>query len=126
MGSCQAQYIVDAGGKGSFGQFSASGFDMDVPTYYPSSNRDTAVPVSVRSGDETTGIDIKYKGVEGHSISGVVLGNIEASAASGAITILLAHATTASIPDGRRWCRRSATSFQLNGVADGGHRLPVI
>ena len=123
-GLLPGQYIVDAGGKGAFGQFSASGFDMDVPTYYPSSNRDTAVPVSVRSGDETTGIDIKYKGVEGHSISGVVLGNIEASAASGAITILLAHATTASIlsmevagvADPRR-------AFSFNGVADGEYDL---
>lgn len=123
-GLLPGQYTVNAGGKGAFGQFSASGFDMDVPTYYPSSTRDTAVPVSVRSGDETTGIDIKYKGVEGHSISGVVLGNIEASASSGAITIMLAHATTASIlsieltgiTDPRR-------AFSFNGVADGEYDL---
>ena len=123
-GLLPGQYVVNAGGKGAFGQFSASGFDMDVPTYYPSSNRDTTVPVSVRSGDEATGIDIKYKGVEGHSISGVVLGNIEASAASGAITIMLAHATTASIlaieiagaADPRR-------AFSFNGVADGEYDL---
>jgi hypothetical protein len=123
-GLLPGQYTVNAGGKGAFGQFNASGFDMDVPTYYPSSTRDTAVPVSVRSGDETTGIDIKYKGVEGHSISGVVLGNIEASASSGAITIMLAHATTASIlsieltgiADPRR-------AFSFNGVADGEYDL---
>ena len=123
-GILPGQYIVNAGGKGAFGQFTASGFDMDVPTYYPSSNRDTAIPVSVRSGDETTGIDIKYKGVEGHSISGVVLGKIETSAAAGAITIMLAHANTASIlsmeiagvADPRR-------TFSFNGVADGEYDL---
>ena len=123
-GLLPGQYTVNAGGKGAFGQFGASGFDMDVPTYYPSTTRDTAVPVSVRSGDETTGIDIKYRGTEGHSISGVVLGDIEASAAAGAVTIMLAHATTASVlslelagvADPRR-------AFSFNGVADGEYDL---
>ena len=123
-GLLPGQYIVNAGGKGAFGQFAANGFDMDVPTYYPSSNRDTAVPVSVRSGDETTGIDIKYKGLEGHSISGVVLGNIATTATPGGITIMLAHATTASVlsiaiagtADPRR-------AFSFNGVADGEYDL---
>ena len=123
-GLLPGQYTVNAGGKGAFGQFGASGFDMDVPTYYPSTTRDTAVPVSVRSGDETTGIDIKYRGTEGHSISGVVLGNIEASAAAGAVTIMLAYATTASllslelagVADPRR-------AFSFNGVADGEYDL---
>src|SRR5207244_3165062 len=123
-GLLPGQYTVNAGGKGAFGQFGASGFDMDVPTYYPSTTRDTAVPVSVRSGDETTGIDIRYRGTEGHSISGVVLGNIEVSAAAGAVTIMLAHATTASVlslelagvADPRR-------AFSFNGVADGEYDL---
>jgi hypothetical protein len=123
-GLLPGQYIVNAGGKGQFGQFTASGFDNDVPTYYPASTRDTAVPISVRSGDETSGIDIKYKGTEGHSISGTVVGTIEASAQAGAITIFLAHAgsTTllaleiAAITDPRR-------AFSFNGVADGEYDL---
>lgn len=123
-GLLPGQYTVNAGGKGAFGQFNASGFDIDVPTYYPSNARDTAVPVSVRSGDETTGIDIKYRGAEGHSISGVVLGNIEASATGGAVTIMLAHAATAAVlsleiagvADPRR-------AFNFNGVADGEYDL---
>jgi hypothetical protein len=123
-GLLPGQYTVNAGGKGAFGQFNANGFDIDVPTYYPSNTRDTGVPVSVRSGDETTGIDIKYRGAGGHSISGVVLGNIEASPAGGAVTIMLAHATTASVlsleiagvADPRR-------AFSFNGVADGEYDL---
>jgi hypothetical protein len=123
-GLLPGQYTVNAGGKGAFGQFNANGFDIDVPTYYPSNARDTAVPVSVRSGDETTGIDIKYRGAAGHSLSGVVLGNIEASPAGGAVTIMLAHAATASVlsleiagvADPRR-------AFSFNGVADGEYDL---
>lgn len=123
-GLLPGQYIVSAGGAGQFGDFSANGFDNDVPSYYPSSTRDTGVPVSVRSGDETSGIDIKYKGTEGHSISGTVVGNIEASPQGGAVTIFMAHAgsTTvlsleiAAITDPRR-------AFSFNGVADGDYDL---
>lgn len=123
-GLLPGQYTVNAGGNGQFGQFTASGFDNDVPTYYPSATRDTAVPVSVRSGDETSGIDIKYKGAEGHSISGTVVGSVEASAQAGAITIFLAHAGStsllsaeiAAITDPRR-------AFSFNGIADGEYDL---
>lgn len=123
-GLLPGQYIVHAGGNGQFGQFTPSGFDLDVPTYYPSSTRDTAVPVSARSGDETSGIDIKYKSIEGHSISGVILGNVEAGQLSGAITIFLSHAGSSSvlslgiaaITDPRR-------AFSFNGVADGEYEI---
>lgn len=121
-GLLPGQYTVSAGGGGQFGNFSANGFDLDVPIYYPSSTRDTAVPVSVRGGDATTGIDIKYRGIEGHSISGVVLGTIDASATTGAVTVILSHAGTtsmlsialASVAEERR-------AFSFNGVADGDY-----
>lgn len=123
-GLSPGQYIVSAGGSGPFGQFTASGFDLDVPTYYPSSTRDTALPVIVRTGEETTGIDIKYRGTEGHSISGVVSGKVAGNTAPGVITILLSHAGTtsvlsvaiASIADQRR-------VFSFNGIADGEYDL---
>jgi hypothetical protein len=121
-GLLPGQYLVQAGGKGSFGQSSASGFDIDVPTYYPSATRDTAVPVAVRGGDETTGIDIKYRGAEGRTISGFVLGDVESSARTGAVTIFLSYAGTtstlsmelAAVTDSRR-------AFSFNGLADGDY-----
>jgi hypothetical protein len=119
------QYVVNAGGAGQFSFAGSNGFDLDVPTYYPSATRDTAVPVVVRSGDETAGIDIKYFGTEGHRISGFVVGSINAaSAANGAIAITLAPAGTQSVfamaiaspIDQRR-------AFGFNGVADGEYDL---
>src|SRR6185295_4308240 len=105
-----------------FGDFSASGFDRDVPTYYPSSTRDTAVPINVRSGDETTGIDIKYRGGDGHSISGVVLGDIPAGAQAGGVTIMLAHAgTTSLISLSLAGVAEPRRAFSFNGVADGDY-----
>lgn len=118
------QYTVSAGGKGGLGQFGASGFDIDVPTFYPSSTRDTAVPVSVRSGDETSGIDIKYKGDEGHSISGVVRGNIDANAGQVAFPIMLAHAGTTSVLSiGIAAVADPGRAFSFDGVADGEYDL---
>jgi carboxypeptidase family protein len=120
------QYVVSAGGAGQFGFATSNGFDLDVPTYYPSATRDTAIPVVVRSGDEITDIDIKYFGTEGHRISGFVVGAItaDASAANGAIAITLSPAGTQSILsltitsplDQRR-------AFGFNGVADGEYDL---
>jgi hypothetical protein len=116
-------YVVNAGGPAQFGLVIANGFDLDVPTYYPSATRDTAIPVVVRSGDETSGIDIKYFGTEGHRISGFVLGTINAGA-NGAIAIMLSPAGTQSVLsmaiasplDQRR-------AFGFNGVADGEYDL---
>lgn len=119
-GLVPGQYVVQAGGKGSFGQFTPSGFDIDVPTYYPSATRDTATPVSVRGGDETTGVDIKYRGSEGHSISGFVLGELQVSALTGAVTVFLTHvgsATPLSLEIVAATEPRRAFSF--NGVGDG-------
>jgi hypothetical protein len=123
-GLLPGQYAVTAGGAGGFGQFTPSGFDRDVQTYYPSSTRDTAVPVSVRSGDETTGIDIKYKGTEGHSMSGFVLGDIPPGGMGGAVTIMLAHAGTSTIVAvGLAGVAEQRRAFSFNGIADGEYDL---
>ena len=49
-------------------------YDMDVPTYAPSSTRDTATEITVRAGEETTNVDIRYRGEPGHTVSGTVNG----------------------------------------------------
>jgi hypothetical protein len=123
-GLLPGQYTVAAGGGGLLGQITASGFDLDVQTYYPSATRDTAIPVTVRGGEETSGIDIKYRGTEGHSISGVVTGAVGDGAAAGQVTIFLSPAGTTSIlsialasaMDQRRL-------FSFNGAADGEYDL---
>ena len=123
-GLLPGQYIVTAGGGGPFGSLSASGFDLNVPTFYPSATRDTAVPVSVRGGEETTGIDIKYRGLEGHSISGAVTGVVEGSPSMVGVTIMLSPAGTASILSlafANTVNQRRVFSF--NAVADGEYDL---
>jgi len=48
-------------------------YDFDVPTFYPSSTRDTAAEIVIREGDEITA-DIQYRGEPGHAISGKISG----------------------------------------------------
>jgi hypothetical protein len=48
--------------------------EYSVPTYHPSSTRETAAEVVVTSGAETSGIDIRYREDRGHVISGAVSG----------------------------------------------------
>jgi carboxypeptidase family protein len=117
------QYTVEAGGGGPFGRFSSTGFDLDVPTYYPSSTRDTAVPVAVRAGEEATGIDIRHKATAGHSISGTVSGKSDAVSAN-PISVLLSHAGTTNIAGmSIASMTEPGRSFGFDGVADGEYDL---
>jgi hypothetical protein len=50
----------------------ASGYS--VPTYHPSSTRETAAEVTVTSGAETIDVDIRHREDRGHVISGAVNG----------------------------------------------------
>src|SRR6185295_18710482 len=68
-GLAPGTYIVSAGGSSFFTSLSA--FDTDVPTFAPSSTRDTAAEVSVKTGEDVL-VDIRYRGEPGHSISGSV------------------------------------------------------
>ena len=122
-GLLPGQYTVSAG-SGPFAKFNATGFDLDAPTYHPSATRDTAIPVTVRGGDETAGIDIKYRGTEGHTVSGVVMGAISEAMAAGQVDIELFPADRTSVlslafvsaAEPRR-------SFSFEALADGEYDL---
>ena len=64
-------YVVVAGGNLGYGSSGDNAFETDLPTYAPSSTRDTAAEISVRSGEETTNIDIRHRGEPGRIVSGV-------------------------------------------------------
>jgi hypothetical protein len=66
-------YVISAGGSARFTGFMANQFEGDAPTYAPSSTRDTATEIFVRTGEEASA-DIQYRGEPGHSVSGAVAG----------------------------------------------------
>lgn len=73
-GLAPGTYVVGAG-SGMMGfSLKPTPFAGRAKIYYPSATRDTAVEVTVRSGDETSAIDIRYRAENGSAISGKVTG----------------------------------------------------
>ena len=67
-GLAMGTYLVAAGG-GYNSPYNINAYGTDVPTYAPSSTRDDATEISVRYGEETTNVDIRYRGEAGHAVS---------------------------------------------------------
>lgn len=107
-------HLVAASGN-SLNYYQPSANEGEAPTYYPSSTRDTAVPVTVRTGIEITGIDIRYRGERGHIISGTVQG----AAAAGVDVSLVQAATDAYEGSSYMDARGGHRGFAFYGVADG-------
>src|SRR5438034_250511 len=68
-------YLVSVA-RPQIGLIAPSAYDNDAPTYFPSSTRDTASEIVVRSGEEITA-DIQYRAEPGRAISGKVAGVVE-------------------------------------------------
>jgi len=112
-------YIVAAGGRGNV-YFSNNPYDTDAPTYAPSSVRDAAMEVNVRTGEETTA-DIRYRGDQGHSVSGIVNGPI---APNSSANITLAQIVNGvPLPSGFSVQVFNRKGFAFYGVADGEYDL---
>ena len=108
-------YLVSAGGGGDF-NYSFDPYESDVPTYSPSSTRDNAAEVSVRSGEESTA-DIRYRGEPGYTVSGKVnvTGNNGANVSLTPVGGGGAVANAFQVPATR--------GFAFNGLADGEYKL---
>jgi hypothetical protein len=116
-------YIVMVGGGNPFYMGMPNIYQNESPTYYPSATRDTAAEVPVRAGEEATGIDIRYRGERGHTISGSVAGVPKTPGRFG-VNVLLTRAGTGTfetqafvIEAGGRYV------FTLSGVADGEYEI---
>jgi hypothetical protein len=95
-------------------------YDGDVPTYHPSSTRDTAVEVTVASGGDATGIDIRHRGDRGRTLSGVVSGGKEA-ASTPAASVTLFDASAATFA-GSSYVRPGAErGFAFSGLPGGDY-----
>ena len=113
-------YVVMAGGSplhSSSGSFSA--FENDAPTYASSSTRDNALEISIRTGEEATGVDIRYRGDPARVVSGRV--NMPANA-DGGINVYLTSADEKGIPWSSSAFQQPGTrTFEFTGVPDGDY-----
>lgn len=108
-------YLVFAGG--GFGTY-----EGDAPTYAPSSVRDTASEISVRAGEETTGVDIRYRSETGHSVSGSAVGPTGPDAYG--VNIILTSTLEGGSQASESYYQQPGTrGFLFTGVADGDYDL---
>jgi Carboxypeptidase regulatory-like domain len=107
-------YIVSAGGPGFSPTFNP--YDSDAATFAPSSTRDNAAEVVVRSNDDST-IDIRYRGEAGHVISGTIkFGGTNGASVTLAQAGSSAFLATTFQPVGGR-------GFAFYGLGDGDYDL---
>jgi len=111
-------YLVFAGGGGGMQSSQLNPFENDVPTYSPSSTRDTATEYNVRSGEETTA-DIRYRSDAGRIVSGTVrLANPQSSA-----SVMLFANDGSLVPVSSAVQTPGARGFALTGVGDGEYSI---
>jgi hypothetical protein len=119
-------YLISAGGQARIynGPF-AGAYDNDVPTYAPSSSRDTATEFVVHSGEEITA-DIQYHGEAGQIISGTLAGLAQSASqsmgnatASINLTEVRSHLVVMTVGSSLG----TNNTFAFYGVPDGEYEL---
>ncbi len=94
--------------------------DEQAPTYYPSATYDAATIVRVGLGEEITGIDIQYRGLKGHAVSGSFVGAVPETGAGAFIQLnRLDGGSEASTYANFG----SSPRFSMNGIPDGQYEL---
>ncbi len=112
-------YVVGTANRGGFSGFSHP-YESDASTYAPSSTRDTAVEVAVRAGEETGGVDIRYRAEPGRTVSGFVSG-LEPNAPSNVIMFQVANGVR--VQSGFAFQQPGAKGFAITGVSEGDYEL---
>jgi hypothetical protein len=112
-------YIVSADGAPNYSPTGVNAFAKDTPTYAPSSTREHADEVSVRVGEETSNVDIRYRGERGNTISGLVQGIRTAERG-------FSVALTSLAERGPRWnepFQDASGEFAFEGIPDGDYLI---
>lgn len=115
-------YIVVAGSTDEALEWGINPFSNDIPTYAPSSTRDTAEEISVRAGEETSNVDIRYRGEQGRTISGTVGGP---SIAGGFTVVLTSVAISGSQSDTSKFEQPGSRQFTFTGLTEGDYYLTL-
>ncbi|HEX5083000.1 MAG TPA: hypothetical protein VFY40_13215, partial [Blastocatellia bacterium] len=120
-GLAPGTYVVFT--KGNLVGYSISAYDGYAPTYHPSAPREAAAEITITSGAEVTGVDIRYRGERGYTVSGTITG-LPLMAANAGTSVALYNASTgfqagtASIRPGD-----VQNSFAILGVTDGEYEI---
>src|SRR5215475_11250220 len=99
-----------------------SPYDKDGPTYYPSSTRETAAEVTVTSGGDASGVDIRYRGDRGHAVSGSISFSGEPVSSSVSRMVALTNTVTGVVRSDADFFRER---FAIYAVTDGEYEITV-
>ncbi len=113
-------YVVSLNGLA----LSVPGFTQsrrEPPVYHPSSSRNSATEVIAPSGGEASGVDIRYRLLRGHSVSGVVTGDTEGGSVINAVAVMMLRA--ADRQPVAMEALITERNFSLRGVEDGEYDL---
>src|SRR5262249_17357715 len=111
-------YLVVAGGPNDYSNTGIAPFETDVPTYAPSSTRDATPEISVRAGEEKTGVDIRYRGEPGRMVSGTASGT---QVENTNFTVTLTSVGNADSQHSTETYQEPGREFVFNGIADGDY-----
>lgn len=116
-------YVVVAGGAAATNFGVVTPYQTDVPVFYPSSTRDTAAEVTVRAGQESAGVDIRYREEQGHRVTGRV--EFAAPPDAGVATGLTLSYASSGMIAGSTFITPATpdNSFSFESVADGDYDL---
>jgi hypothetical protein len=109
--------------RGNIRWLPVSAYEGYAPTYHPSSPRETAAEITVGSGDEVTGVDIRYRGERGATVSGVVTGSAQAAPNAGTSVSLYNASTGAHVGSSSIRPGDGQSGFAILGVTDGEYEI---
>ncbi|HKY44807.1 MAG TPA: carboxypeptidase-like regulatory domain-containing protein [Pyrinomonadaceae bacterium] len=115
-------YIVVAGSTDQYMDWGINPFSNDVPTFAPSSTRANAAEISVRVGEETSNIDIRYRGEQGRIISGTVGGP---PIPGGFTVVLTSIALGGSQSNTSKFEQPGSQQFAFTGLTDGDYYVTL-
>src|SRR5262245_10586651 len=98
-------------------------YDRDTPTYHPSSTRETAAEVTVASGGEVAGVDIRYRGDRGNVVSGSVSDGSESYSSYTWRFITLTNTVNGAVRSDAYLRGEGNAKFAIYGVADGEYEI---
>lgn len=114
-------YVVLADGINFGWSWMNADYEENIPTYYPSATRDTALELTIHHGDELSGIDIRYRSERGYRVSGKLTGAIESR---NNISVSLRYpASGNAVATTYVYDHKQGVAFELRGVPNGEYDL---
>ena len=103
-------------------------YDENLPVFHPSSTRDGASEVQVATGSVSSGIDIRYRYVEGRTISGKLSFPAEANGENSMVQFftsisLIPPGGSNSVASALGYGTGGTGGYEMQGVVDGDYEI---